>query len=144
MLLSTANHPSIFTLTHSLARSSVAPFIDSLPQLRTSLRSFAASPVKSYGVNARSISSRETLLQKKTLDYSGEAARFVVAECGSAAWSDGEPSGRISEVRSCGMRLCRMERRRTERANKLKCISHMYYNTSQSPRTPRHDINVTK
>ena len=42
-----------------------------------------ASQVKSYGGGARSCFVR---------DLTGEAARFVVAECGFAAWSDGEPS----------------------------------------------------
>ena len=46
MLLSTANHPSIFTLTHSLARSSVAPFIDSLATLATLIRRFAGQVLR--------------------------------------------------------------------------------------------------
>jgi len=68
--------PSILTLTHSL-------------------RSFVASPVKSYGGGARVMfcASLEDMV-----DFSGVSVNERVAEYGSAVWSDGASEQKIEMI----------------------------------------------
>ena len=80
--------PQLLSFAHSVLHCSTRQ--SRIPQLRTSLlRRYNLTSL--IDMDQRKSEVRNAL----TCVLSGEAARFGVAECGFAAWSDGEPSDKV-------------------------------------------------